>query len=68
MEALDCSINNCLGTAAIEGNDEYEGVFIEEPMIHEYLADPDTQNTEPIKEEALIPDLEYFESMDAYDQ
>ena len=37
-------------------------------MIYEDIADPDPENAEPIKEEALMPDVKYFESMDAYDQ
>ena len=68
MESLDLSINNRLGTAAIKENDEYEGVFIEDPMIYEVLADPDPANAEPIEEEALMPDIEDFESTDSYDQ
>ena len=68
METLDISINNCLGTAAIEENDEDEGLFIEEPMVYEDLSDPNISNAEPIEEEALIPYVEYFESTDAYDQ
>ena len=37
-------------------------------MIYEDLSGPDPLNAEPIEEEALIPDVEYFESTDAYDQ
>ena len=37
-------------------------------MIYEYLADTDLSNAEPIQEESLIPDVENFESTDAYDQ
>ena len=37
-------------------------------MIYEDLADPDPANTEPIEEEALMPDVEDLESTDAYDQ
>ena len=68
MEALDISIKNRLGTAAIDENDDDDGVCIEEPTIYEDLADPDPANTEPIEEEALMPDVEEFESTDAYDQ
>ena len=68
MEALDISINNCLRILATEENDEHEGVFIEEPMIYEDLANHDPENEEPIEKEALMPDVEYFESTDAYDQ
>ena len=68
MEALYLSITNCLGIEAIEENDEDKGVFIEEMMIYKDLADPDPANTKPIEEEALMPDIEDFESMDAYYQ
>ena len=68
MEALDPSIKSCWGKAYIEENDEYEGLFIEETMIYEYLADPDPTNTEPIGKEALMTDVEALESTDAYDQ
>ena len=68
MEALDPSIKSCWGKAYIEENDEYEGLFIEEPIIYEDIADTNTANAEPIEEKALIPDVEYFESTDAYDQ
>ena len=37
-------------------------------MIYQYLADPDPTNSEPIEEEALMTDVENFESTDAYDQ
>ena len=37
-------------------------------MIYEDLNDLYPENTEPIEEEALILDVEYFESTDAYDQ
>ena len=37
-------------------------------MIYEDLSDPDPENVEPIEEGALISDVEYFESTDAYDQ
>ena len=57
MEALDISIENCLGTSEIEQNDEDKGVVIEEQIIYEDLADPGPENTEPIYEEALIPDV-----------
>ena len=68
MKVLYLSINNRLGTAEIEEKDEYEGLFIEETMIYEYLADPDPTNAEPIGEEALMTDVEALESTDAYDQ
>ena len=68
MEALDLSIKNCLGTASIKENDEDEGVFIEETVMYEELNDYDAENTEPIEEEALIPDGEDFESTNAFDQ
>ena len=41
MEAIDPFIKSSSGTAANEENKEDEGVFIEELMIHEDLADPD---------------------------
>ena len=37
-------------------------------MIYEDLADTDTANTEPIDEEAIMLDVEDFESTDSYDQ
>ena len=58
MEALDLSIKIFLGMASIKENNENKGVFIKDRMIYEYLddpdPDPDTANTEPIEEEALI--------------
>ena len=57
MEVLDISIKNCLGKVAIKENDKYEGVFIEELMICEYLADPDPESAEPIEEESLMLDV-----------
>ena len=37
-------------------------------MIYEDLADPDPAKPEPIEEEALMPYVEDFESMDTYDK
>ena len=37
-------------------------------MIYKNLADPDPENTEPIEEEALMPNVEEFKYMDAYDK
>ena len=68
MEALNHSIKSLLVTAEIEDNEEYEGFFIEELIVYEDLADPGPANVEPIEEEMLILDVEYFESTDAYDQ
>ena len=65
MEALDLSIKSRLGTASIEENKEYEGVFIEDPIIYEDISDPDLVNAEPIEEDALMPDVEDFESTDS---
>ena len=44
METLDISIKNRLGTAAIDENDDDDGVVIEEPTIYEDLSDPDPSN------------------------
>ena len=60
MESLDLSIKNCLRTESTKKNDEDEEVFIEETMIYEDLNYPDPENTEPIEEEELIPDVEYL--------
>ena len=65
MEALNVSANICLGKAAIDENDEDEGVFIEDPMIYEDPSDPDPASAEPIEEEAIMPDVEDFEYADA---
>ena len=37
-------------------------------MLYEYLSDTDPENAEPIQEEALMLDVEYFESTDDYYQ
>ena len=44
MKELDLFIKNRSSTAAIKGNYEDEGVFIDEPMIYEDLADHDPTN------------------------
>ena len=49
-------------------NEEYEGVFIEELIIYEYLADTDPENAEPIEEKELMKDVEDLKYTDAYDQ
>ena len=67
MAALDQSIKNHLGNASHkegEADKNYvpEGVIIEEPKMYKDLADTDPANDKSIEEEALMMDIEYFDS------